>query len=69
MQLSDHVPPPTQPASAFLAHETECRKVFLPLLEDLLDRAEQAGWDRRTVASTLMFLSAKQVSAAGSRDS
>jgi len=28
-----------------------------------LDAAESAGWNRRTVASTLMFLAAQQVSA------
>jgi len=28
----------------------------------LLDAAEAAGWNRRTVASTLMFLAAQQVS-------
>ncbi|WP_244846224.1 hypothetical protein [Mesorhizobium sp. L-8-3] len=36
-----------------------------PWIESLLDRAEAAGWQRRTVASTLMFLSAQQVSTAG----
>jgi hypothetical protein len=46
-----------------MAHESECRKVFLPLLEELLDKAAEAGWSRRTVASTLMFLAASQVSA------
>jgi hypothetical protein len=35
-----------------------------PLLTGLLDRAESAGWNRRTAASTLMFLAAQQVSAA-----
>lgn len=59
----DTVPAPEHPPSEFMAHESECRKVFLPLLEALLDKAAEAGWSRRTVASTLMFLAASQVSA------
>ncbi len=59
----DTVPAPEHPPSEFMAHESECRKVFLPLLEELLDKAAEAGWSRRTVASTLMFLAASQVSA------
>ena len=56
---------PTHPASDFLAHEQECRDVLRPWVESMLDKAEAAGWKRRTVASTLMFLSAKHVSTAG----
>jgi hypothetical protein len=48
----DTVPAPEHPPNEFMAHESECRKVFLPLLEELLDKA-----------STLMFLAASQVSA------
>ncbi|BCH21550.1 hypothetical protein MesoLjLb_13350 [Mesorhizobium sp. L-8-3] len=59
------VAPPIHPASDFLAHEKECRDAMRPWIESLLDRAEAAGWQRRTVASTLMFLSAQQVSTAG----
>ncbi len=58
------VPPPTHSPSQFLAYETECRHALKPLLTGLLDRAESAGWNRRTAASTLMFLAAQQVSAA-----
>ncbi|MBZ9849383.1 hypothetical protein LB565_15465 [Mesorhizobium sp. CA14] len=58
------VPAPTHPASEFLAYEAECRSALKPLLTRLLDTAESAGWNRRTVASTLMFLAAQQVSAA-----
>ena len=57
------IPAPTHPASEFLAHEAECRSTLKPLLASLLDAAEAAGWNRRTVASTLMFLAAQQVSA------
>jgi hypothetical protein len=57
------IPAPTHPASEFLAYEAECRSALKPLLAGLLDAAEAAGWNRRTVASTLMFLAAQQVSA------
>jgi hypothetical protein len=57
------VPAPTHEAREFLAYETECRAALKPLLAGLLDMAEAAGWNRRTAASTLMFLAAQQVSA------
>jgi hypothetical protein len=60
------VPSPTHPANEFLAYETECRSALKPLVAGLLDAAESAGWDRRTVASTLMFLAAQYVSASAS---
>ena len=63
MMKGETVPAPTHPASEFLAYEAECRSVLKPLLAGLLDAAEAAGWNRRTAASTLMFLAAKQVSA------
>lgn len=55
---------PTHSQGEFLAYETECRSALKPLLTDLLDMAESAGWNRRTAASTLMFLAAQHVSAA-----
>ena len=58
------VPTPTHSPSEFLAYEQECRGALKPLLTGLLDKAESAGWNRRTAASTLMFLAAQQVSAA-----
>ena len=58
------VPAPTHSPSEFLAYETECRSALKPLLTGLLDMAESAGWNRRTAASTLMFLAAQHVSAA-----
>lgn len=57
---------PTRPPNDFLGHETECRDVLRPWLEAVLDMAERAGWNRRTAASTLMFLAAQHVSAAAS---
>ncbi|MCG7505091.1 hypothetical protein [Mesorhizobium retamae] len=61
------VPPPTRAANEFLAYETECRSALKPLLTSLLDMAETAGWNRRTAASTLMFLAAQHVSAASGK--
>ncbi|PSJ56254.1 hypothetical protein [Pseudaminobacter soli (ex Li et al. 2025)] len=58
------VPAPTHAASEFFAYETECRNALRPLLTSLLDMAESAGWNRRTAASTLMFLAAQNLSAA-----
>jgi hypothetical protein len=58
------IPVPTRSPSEFLAYETECRSALKPLLAGLLDMAVSAGWNRRTAASTLMFLAAQQVSAA-----
>jgi hypothetical protein len=58
------VPSPTHAVSEFLAHDSECRSVMKPLLTGLLDMAESAGWNRRTVASTLMFLAAQEISSA-----
>ncbi|RWH67021.1 hypothetical protein [Mesorhizobium sp.] len=63
MSGNGSLPAPTHPASEFLAYETECRSALKPLLAGLLDAAEAVGWNRRTVASTLMFLAAQQVSA------
>jgi len=61
--ISGPVPGPTHPASEFLAYEAECRNTLKPLLAGLLDTSESVGWNRRTVASTLMFLAAQHVSA------
>jgi hypothetical protein len=63
----ESVPAPTHPSSEFIAYEAECREAMQPLVTHLLEIAEAAGWNRRTVASTLMFLAAQQVSAAPHR--
>lgn len=57
------VPPPTHRANEFVAYEAECKAALAPLLTGLLDMAEQAGWNRRTAASTLMYLAAQSLSA------
>ncbi|QDZ02358.1 hypothetical protein FQ775_19345 [Nitratireductor mangrovi] len=56
--------PPQYPVEDILAHEKECRIALRPWVKGFLDRAESVGWDRRTVASTLMFLAAQHLSAA-----
>jgi len=56
------VPPPTHPTSEFLVYEMECRSTLKPLLARLLDMAQSAGWNRRTVATALMFLAASKAS-------
>ncbi|WP_027168612.1 hypothetical protein [Mesorhizobium sp. WSM3224] len=63
MNGNGSIPTPAHSASEFLAYEAECRSALKPLLTGLLDTAESAGWNRRTVASTLMFLAAQQISA------
>ena len=61
------VPAPTHASNEFLAYESECRDSFRPLVADLLDMAEATGWNRRTVASTLMYLAAQHISAASGK--
>jgi hypothetical protein len=61
------VPAPTHAPNEFLAYESECRDSFRPLVADLLDMAEAAGWSRRTAASTLMYLAAQHISAASGK--
>jgi hypothetical protein len=53
---------PTRPKNDF-NYETDCRAALAPFVDGLLDMAEQAGWDRRKAAYTLMFLSAQRVGA------
>jgi uncharacterized Ntn-hydrolase superfamily protein len=60
------VPPPKHQAGEFVAYEAECKDVLRPLLHEMIEVAEKAGWKRRTVASALMFLAAQHVSAASS---
>lgn len=61
------IPSPTRPPDEFLAYEGECRTALKPALDGILDLAISAGWNRRTAASTLMFLAAQHVSASETR--
>lgn len=64
LSSSNGVAAPKHEPRDFLNYEVDCRATFKPLVDDLLDMAEQAGWERRIVASTIMFLAAQNVSAA-----
>lgn len=57
---------PKHSVKEFLDYEMDCREVLMPLLTDILDMAEAAGWERRTATSTLMFLAAQQLSTSSS---
>lgn len=54
---------PPQHASTDLNYESELKGVLEPVLTEVLDTAESAGWDRRKAAYTVMFLAARQLSA------
>jgi hypothetical protein len=43
------------------AYEQECREVLGPHLDELLNKVEAAGWDRRQAASALMYLAAMRL--------
>lgn len=55
------IPPPSR-AATDLNYEAELKVALDVVLEDLLDRTEAAGWDRRKAAYTLMFLAARKLS-------
>jgi hypothetical protein len=50
-----------QHAPTHLNYEKECREVLSPLVSDILSRAESAGWNRKQVASALMYLAAMEI--------
>ncbi|MBX3582253.1 MAG: hypothetical protein KF810_10175 [Rhizobiaceae bacterium] len=56
------VPSPKHRAGEIADYESECKNVLRPLLDGMIEMAEKAGWRRRTVASSLMFLAAQHVS-------
>jgi len=53
------ITPPVLPANN-LKYETECRDILAPHLDELLDRAEVAGWQRKQAAMAIMYLAAKR---------
>lgn len=57
----DVIPPPSR-AAIDLNYEADLKTALDPILSELLDRAEHAGWDRRKVAYTVMFLAARNLS-------
>ena len=52
------IPPPSR-AATDLNYEADLKVALEPILVELLDRAEAAGWDRRKAAYTVMFLAAR----------
>jgi len=56
----DMIPPPSR-AATDLNYEADLKTALDPILSELLDRAEHAGWDRRKAAYTVMFLAARNL--------
>jgi len=54
------IPPPSRAAND-LNYEADLKVALDPVLDDLLDRTEAAGWDRRKAAYTIMFLAARKL--------
>ena len=54
------IPPPSR-AATDLNYEADLKVALDPILDDLLDRTEAAGWDRRKAAYTIMFLAARKL--------
>ncbi|BCH00649.1 hypothetical protein ACVILI_005596 [Mesorhizobium sp. USDA 4775] len=54
------IPPPSR-AATDLNYEADLKVALDPILVELLDRAEAAGWDRRKAAYTVMFLAARNL--------
>ncbi|WP_156913413.1 hypothetical protein [Mesorhizobium sp. WSM3224] len=42
-------------------YDNDCQDALASHLDDLLDQAEAAGWDRNRAASALMYLAAKRL--------
>lgn len=54
------IPPPSRTVTD-LSYEAELKVALEPVLDDLLDRTEAAGWDRRKAAYTIMFLATRNL--------
>ena len=46
------------------SYDADCQDALASHLDDLMDRAEAAGWNRGRIASALMYLAAKRLNAA-----
>ena len=42
-------------------YDNDCQDALAAHLDDLLDQAETAGWERNRAASALMYLAAKRL--------
>lgn len=58
MMKLEVIPPPSR-AATDLNYEADLKTALDPVLSELLDRAEYAGWDRRKATYTVMFLAAR----------
>ncbi|WP_245452135.1 hypothetical protein [Mesorhizobium waimense] len=56
----DVIPPPSREPTD-LNYEADLKTALEPFVSELLDRAENAGWDRGKAAYTLMFLAARRL--------
>ena len=56
----DVIPPPSR-AATDLNYEADLKTALDPILSELLDLAEHAGWDRRKAAYSVMFLAARNL--------
>ncbi|RWG76631.1 hypothetical protein [Mesorhizobium sp.] len=48
-------------------YDNDCQDALAAHLDDPLDQAETAGWNRNRAAAALMYLAAKRLNNAGSR--
>ncbi|RJT27889.1 hypothetical protein D3227_35315 [Mesorhizobium waimense] len=56
----DVIPPPSH-AATDLNYEADLKTALDPILSELLDGAERAGWDRRKAAYAMKFLAARNL--------
>lgn len=42
-------------------YDADCKDALAPHVDELINRAEAAGWNRTRVASALMYLGAKRL--------
>ena len=54
------IKPPSLHANAD-RYDNDCQDALAAQIDNLLDQAEAAGWDRRRAASALMYLAAKRL--------
>jgi len=57
------IKPPSLDAKA-ARYDNDCQDALAAQMDNLLDQAEAAGWDRRRAASALMYLAAKRLNTA-----
>ncbi|RAZ90398.1 hypothetical protein DPM33_12780 [Mesorhizobium hawassense] len=48
-------------------YDDDCQEALVAHIDNLLEQAEAAGWDRRRAASALMYLAAKRLNSGDRR--